>query len=244
MREMRTSKPGIRMNDEARMTNDRPASSSFVIGRSSLIRISGFVLLVSLLAVGGCNVIGFATATVAGMQNVPPMYVLPKRPTVVVAENFSDPNGSVRDDEPIARYVNATLEHGQLAPMIDPSQIYVMHHDTDAGRKNWHEMTVAALGRAVGADQVIYLNITECAVDTSQGSDMMRGTGAVMVRVVDTHTGASLWPTDSAEGYGVSAQTRIYREGQDNMHEPDVRAALHKSLADNITKIFTGYRTD
>jgi hypothetical protein len=238
------SKPEIRMNDEGRTTKVDPRDSSFAIPRSSLIRISGFVFLVSALAVGGCNVIGFATATVAGMQNVPPMYVLLKRPTVVVAENYSDPNGSVRDDEPLARYVSAALEQAQLAPMVDPSQIYVMHHDTDAGRKGWHEMTVAAMGRSVGADQIIYLNITECVVDTSEGSDMMRGTGAVMVRVVDAHTGASLWPTDSSEGYGVSAKTRIYREGEGNIHEPDVRSALHKSMSDNIVKLFTGYRTD
>ena len=43
------------------------------------------------------------------MSNTPPMYVLQKVPTVVVAENYRDPAMSVRDDEPLARYVTDFL---------------------------------------------------------------------------------------------------------------------------------------
>jgi hypothetical protein len=210
----------------------------------------GYITMLLGLAAGlcaglcsGCNVIGFAAATVAGTSNTPPMYVLTKQPTVVVAENYNDPAVSVRDDEPLARYVTDLLKAGDVVPTIDSSEVYVMRHDFGAGTVSpkWRGLSIAAVGRSVTAHQVIYLNITAASIETSPGSDAMRGHGEVLVRVVDAESGATLWPHDTAEGSLVTADTRMYHRGET---EEDVRTVLHHELADKIVKLFTGFRTD
>jgi hypothetical protein len=216
-------------------------SSSFVLSHWALIRISGFVLLVSCAALSGCNVIGFAAATVAGTSNTPPVYVPAKQSTVVIAENFHDPTRSIRDDEPLARYVTDLLKHGDIVPTIDPGEIYVMRHDSPVAEQKWRGMSIAAMGRSVTARQVIYLDIVTVSIETSPGSDAIRGHGEVLVRMIDTESGATLWPTDAADGYPVTADTRMYHAGET---EDDIRDNVHKILADKIIKLFTGYRTD
>jgi hypothetical protein len=207
-----------------------------------LMRLSMlFLLSVTATLAAGCNVIGFAAATVAGTSNTPPMYILPKQRTVVVAENYLDPARSVRDDEALARYLTDLLKQADLAPMIDPGEVYVMRHDSAAGEKSWRGLSIAAVGRSVTAQQVIYVNIISAEVESAGGSEMLRGHGEVLVRVVDAETGATLWPTDAADGYPVNSDTRMYHEGET---EVDIRTTLQKDLAEKIKRLFTGYRTD
>jgi hypothetical protein len=234
------TKREIRINSEAKMTN---GASSFVIRHLSLIQIFGFALLVCSLicCAGGCNVIGFAAATVGGTSNVPPVYAPAKRPTVVIAENFHDPAASVQDDEPLARYVTDLLKQGDVVPTIDPGEIYVMRHDSPAAEQKWHSMSIAAMGRSVTAQQVIYLSILSIDMEHAPGSNAVRGHADVTVRVVDTESGKTLWPVDASDGYPLNAETRMYHEGET---DADVRNTLHKMLADKIVKLFTGYRTD
>lgn len=189
----------------------------------------------------GCNVIGFAAATVAGTSNVPPMYTPAKRPTVVIAENFNDPAASIQDDEPLARFVTDLLKHGDVVPTIDPGEIYVMRHDSPGAEQKWRNMSIAAMGRSVTAQQVIYLSILSIDLEHSPGSNAVRGHGEVTVRVVDTESGKTLWPVDASDGYALSAETRMYHEGET---DADIRDTLHKIMADKIVKLFTGYRTD
>jgi hypothetical protein len=169
------------------------------------------------------------------------MYVLPKRSTVVIAENFNDPAASVRDDEPLARFVTDLLKQGDVVPTIDPGQIYVMRHDSPGAEQKWRGMSIAAMGRSVTAQQVIYLSILTIDIEHSPGSNAVRGHGEVTVRVVNAETGSTAWPVDASDGYVLDADTRMYHEGET---DDDIRNTLHKMLADKIVKLFTGYRTD
>ena len=124
---------------------------------------------------------------------------------------------------------------------LDPGEIYVMRHDSPGAEQKWRNMSIAAMGRSVTAQQVIYLSILSIDLEHSPGSNAVRGHGEVTVRVVDTESGKNLWPVDASDGYALSAETRMYHEGET---DADIRDTLHKIMADKIVKLFTGYRTD
>src|SRR4029079_7508378 len=93
---------------------------------SAIGRFTSFLLLLGFL--NGCNVLGVAASAVAGGEEVKAQYQIPKRPTIVVAENFSNPSMTSLDDEPRARFVTDELNQHAIAPMIDPSKVYAIQN--------------------------------------------------------------------------------------------------------------------
>src|SRR5262245_12131844 len=162
-----------------------------------------------LLPCCGCNVLGFAASAAAGPQKVPAAYTLASKPTIVLAEKFDNPAEAAMDAEPIARYVTEAMTHHAAAPMIDPSAVSSVQQRTRDG--DYRAMTVAAIGRAAGAEQIVYINILRSEVESAGagGTDLIQGGGELLVKVVDAGTGQILWPTDADAGHPVAAKTRL-----------------------------------
>src|SRR5262245_14974417 len=95
-------------------------------------------------ASAGCNVLGYAAQAVAGEEKINAVYVLPLRPTVVVAEKYSNPSVSAQDEEPLARFATEELR-GQKGspPMIDSGQVYALHQSMT--HDQWQAMTTDAI---------------------------------------------------------------------------------------------------
>jgi hypothetical protein len=190
------------------------------------------------LALTGCSVLGFAAQAAAGPPTVSAAYALPKRPTVVLAERFDNPGESKLDADAIARFVTDELRQRNVVPFVDPNRAEALRQRDPAA---YHDMTVAAIGRAVEAEQVIYINVIASDVETAPGTDMLRGTGEVLVKVVDARTGATRWPTDADAGRPVGAQTRMYSPREQGVTESTVRTLLHRQLADRVARLFYSY---
>lgn len=205
--------------------------------RSAMLRAfaGSWLICFVLVMLPGCKAMGLVANAVAGGNKTEAMYTLAPRPTVVIAEKFDNPAEAVFDAEPLSRYITESLQGKTTATLIDSSKIYSLQA---ADRAKWRGMTIAQLGRAVNAEQIIYISIVSTSIDNAPGSDMIRGEGAVRVRVVDAATGGTLWPADEAAGYTILAQTRIRRRGENAVDEASVRSDLLRDLSSRVAQMF------
>ena len=209
------------------------------------VRAASELLLIALVTIAssGCNVIGYAAQAVAGTTKVPAAFTLPARTTLVLAERYGLQTSDEHDADALARYVSDELRNNNAASLVDPTRVYELRTDR-ASRDAFRGMTVAAVGEKLGADQVIYINLISCEVTTEPGTDMLRGRGMVTVKVVEAHTGATLWPTDAEQGHPIDAQTRLYSPREKGVSEPSVRTLVHRQLADQVARLFYAYSVE
>jgi hypothetical protein len=190
-------------------------------------------LLLLVLNSAGCNLLGFVASGVAGDPKTPAAFIMAKRPTIVIAEKFDNPAEAALDAEPIARYIGDELTEHQVVPIISPDKVSTLE---EANPTTFHGMTIAAIGRAVGAEQIIYVNIISSGLYFADNGDMIRGHGEMRVRVIDSASGATIWPTDNAGGYPVAAETRIFNRAERN--DATVRNDVNRSLASRTARLF------
>jgi hypothetical protein len=200
------------------------------------------ILFLILAPLGGCNVVGYAAHAVSGPPTVPAAYPLGNKPTVVLAEKFDNPGNAAFDAEPMARFITDELKAHNAAPMIDPAKVDSLRQSR--GPAAYRAMTIAAVGNAVGAEQVIYVNILRSELEAAEGTDTVRGSGEILVKVIDARTGATLWPTDAEAGKPVSTQTRLYRQGESAGLDASIRTETRLDLAARAARFFYSYSAE
>ena len=196
------------------------------------------ILYLLLLLPTGCNLLGFAAdKTVFAERDA--RYILSKEPMVVIAENWRNPSGTAIDAEQIEREVYENLRDHKIGPQIDPTAVI----DLQSQRSDFATMSIAQIGKLVGAKQVVYVNLTETSLIAAEGSDVLNGKVTARVKVVDVETGQARWPTDAADGFPVSVSTPMAM-ARDEPHETALREKLLATAADKISRLFYKARDD
>lgn len=199
----------------------------------------GGLALTLMLVVGGCTVAGAVLYKTVGPLPVDAQYVLEQKPTLVLVERYSGGAGgggveAAQESEGLARAIQQALEAKQLAPQVDPMSVSDLRlRDPMAFRV----MPVSRIGREVGAEQVLYVNLLQSTLRSTEGSELSRGQMAVRVKVVDAETGRVLWPGDQADGYPVSIQTPL-SSAREGIPPQVARANMTRQMADRIAKLF------
>ena len=198
---------------------------------SSCIKVF-FVCLLALCA-AGCNIMGAVADKVSGGEKREAMYLLANAPTVVIAENWQNPTATALDAEQVARSVTENLRSHNTTTVIDPTAVM----DLRSQRADFHKLSIAQIGKAVGAYQIIYINMTDTALMEAQGSDALHGKSTARVKVIDVATGEVLFPSDAAEGYPIAIRTPMVRaHGEDE--EAALRQQLLEATANRISQLF------
>jgi len=169
-------------------------------------------------------------------------YKLKDRPTAILVENFENPDLAANDAELLTRnlYENITkveVEKKKLAPFIPFQKVLDLRNSKP---KDFPQMSMSQIGKAVGAEQLIYVDLQNGGVAPLGTGAAMQGKAHAMVKVIDVETGDTLWPNDLADGYPVSAQTNPLA-GQDASNYNAVREDLYDTMADQIAKLFYKY---
>ena len=184
-----------------------------------------------LLLCGGCNVIGALTYKIAGPPEQPAKYTLLQRPTLVLVENYRDPGAGASDADLIASLLGVKLTDNKDAPLIPADKLLDLRTKKPT---EYHNLRIPEIGRACGAQQVIYVDYMGGGV-SAVGTAAYQGKTTSMVRVIDVATGETIWPTDAAEGFSVGYQTKMISAE----HRPDeIRLELFDGLATNISRLF------
>ena len=201
------------------------------------VRIAIIMLACATLC-GGCAV-GGVWQSIFGPNKVKAKYVLPKVATLVLVENYRNPAISQIDADLVASELCDQLKQHDLVPLVDPDKLTGVR-DVDAAK--YHAMSQVQLGRAVGAKQLVYVELLESSVEADSTESAARGRVSAEVRVVDVDTGLTLWPLDSAQGYPLSADVPY------NRADPDRVTAMHAQmlaqLSDALAKLFYDWQPD
>jgi hypothetical protein len=187
------------------------------------------------LATAGCNLIGAAAYKLSQEQSVPAKYTLKKdAPTVVLVENYRSPDLAANDAELLARCVQDKLDEKKVVPIVKAEKVFDLRNSRP---KEFPKMTIPQIAQAVGAEQVIYVDLQSSGIGSMTGRAMFQGKAAVAVKVIDAKTGAVLYPTDNADGLSLSYETSS-RKGRDEDSYPQVRTVLFDGMAKTIGRVF------
>ena len=124
--------------------------------------------------------------------------------------------------------------------------------DTESRRSTLPVVLVAgllvvdvAIGRELGAKQVLYVQLKNTDVAPVPGGGGFSGEAVATARIVDAVSGETLWPNEGSQatdGYTVSAVAKI---GQRNGANPmEVRQAMYTRLSVDIAKLFYKWKPD
>lgn len=171
---------------------------------------------------------------------VPAEYVLAKTPLLVIAESKSSDTLTQIDGDRLGRLVTNELDKFQVAPTINPDELVALRDRLLTG---FDGQSVQSIGRDLGADHVLYVEIQSVGVGTAPGSDVARSVASAQVRLIDVQSGRVVYPESATGGRLVSFQTRPARITSE-MSPSGLRGQALDGLAHNIVKLFRSWRAE
>jgi hypothetical protein len=189
----------------------------------------------------GCTLVGAIASKVLPPDKVVPEYVPPPtEPLLVLAEGLGDRGGDLQPaaDE-LAGVVSAELKAHNVAPIVDQAKLVDLR-STHA--QEYPRMTVKDIGKAVGAKQVLCVDLKAADVETLTGSDVMQGHVWARVKIVDVETGRLRWPV-GGDGHELKTPTDYVRNNARDTPLA-VREQMIQDLAAAIARLFYTYEPD
>ena len=208
-------------------------------------RITRTALTITLVAGTGavmfsCNILAPAAYIVGGQEKVSAQYALADRPTVVFVD---DPN-NLLPDRSLRRLIGDKIAQELMVRKLVTTTI----SSADAlavSRRDSHgqKMAIDAIGRAVGAEQVLFVDMREFSL--SPEGITPRPSGACQIKVIDVANRERLFPTQenvsrNTSGFPVQVAMREvsleqYRTASSRRR---IREDLAGKIADQVTKVF------
>jgi len=199
-----------------------------------------FALLLGVAPLSGCNILGPVFFFVAGPPKYEAEFVLPKDKSTVIF--VDDPRSQIPRRALRVTMIETAekqfLDKGLVQDLIGgQSALHVAQSDRTGG-----QMSVAEIGRAVGADLVVWVTVDSFVrADVNTNNEP---TITFRVRVVDAADNQILWP-DSPEGRNMSV--RLTSRIGSVANESGARSTLELKLARNagvaISQLFYKHLT-
>jgi hypothetical protein len=188
----------------------------------------------------GCQAIGAAAYKFSGPAAVEAKHPLGTQPVLVMVEKFENPAAAALDSEQLGHFLQEELRQHTTTPVVDQSKLT----DLKAAKgPAYREMKVQEVGRAAGAAQVLYVDLVEDSVDATAGGELLKGTVAVRVKVVDATSGATLWPTDMSNGLPMRMETPYNRQSR-QITQDSMRRELMRGMAERVGRLFYKWKPE
>jgi hypothetical protein len=198
-------------------------------------------IIISVAAVmGSCNILQPAAYLAMGQSKAPAKYVLEDKPTVVFVDdrNNAIPINSSRVRRAVADDVTNQLMSRDLVTMtISPRDAMAISRNQDREGKL---MSMGALGAAVGADQLIYIEML--SYRGSPDNVTPRPSAACRLKVIDVANKARMFPGPDSEKewqeiivQGAPVSPELYRSSAGRR---EIEQMLAATIADKVTKLF------
>jgi hypothetical protein len=187
---------------------------------------------------GACNIVGPAAYIIHGPPQVDAVYTLQDRPTVVFIDDRENLVNPVSLRRAIADKVSEDLMVKKLVTRtISPHDAMALASRRDTSRD---VMPIDAIGRAVGAEQVIFIEML--AFSDHLDGKVPQAVSITRVRVIDVEHRRRLFPPDDARDPAHTVHV-VTREFSAEMYRSRAtRHQIYESLAqetgDQIAKLF------
>jgi hypothetical protein len=198
------------------------------------------LLAVSISLVAGCELAGVAIDRAGGGSTIKAKYVpVPKDSMLVLVESYGLALDSGIEAEHLTLSLSKSLTDNKIAPVLNNEKL---EHLKDVDPREYHKLTIADIGRRLGAKQVLYVNISRAEIVRPPGSGQVRGHMEATVKIVDSASAETRFPTDSSSEAVQITTTWIPDNA--NKTESDVRAQMADQMAEDISKLFHDYHPD
>jgi len=201
-----------------------------------------FMLLVSLGSVG-CNIVGPAAYIVGGPGTIEAEHALADRPTVV----FVDDRENVVNPTSLRRVIAEKVSEDLMTRKVVTRTISPHDAMSLAARHDTHKevMPIDAIGRAVGAEQIVYV---EMLVFQESDGQVPRPVAACRVRVIDVENRERVFPPSESDRPYRQVELRMREVSPDQYRSRATRFQIVESLAeelgDRIAKLFYKHERD
>jgi hypothetical protein len=143
-------------------------------------------------AVGGCALPGAINYKLFGPAPIPARYTPPKtEPMLVLVENAYSGSVAIPEADELSRVIYQELDEHKVAPQVDPAKLADLR---DHSPNMFAKLSIAEIGRRLGAKQVLYVHIDRLDLDNPPASDMVKTRMAASVKIVDTTTAMTAFP--------------------------------------------------
>ena len=191
------------------------------------------------------SMLAWTVASFAPPQKVKPVFVPPKDKKVLV---FVDDMRTPVSYEPIKRdlteKINKLLMEKKLVREVVPYEAVMTIIGSSS---SFNDLAVTDVGRKVGAELVLYVEITQFRLKENEGSPLWEGRLATSIRWVavegKTPDTARLWPKDrpGTGGYDVPPIGMPVKEDMSLSYGSELARNLADRMADRIVKLFYEY---
>jgi len=156
-------------------------------------QLMSLMAAVTLVWVGGCNVVGFLGSPTAHEKKVPAEYDLRKTKSKILVFVDQPQGGGVGFH---ARTALDTAVAGYLArkARIDPENILASVDYAPSRVQAWAGLSPAQIGRKAGADIVLYIRIDRYELEQMHKRGYFNGYMATRSVLVDVASAKVLWP--------------------------------------------------
>jgi hypothetical protein len=204
------------------------------------LRIARYALAAGAVCIlAGCGLAGVAASRTTGNAVNAKSVPNKSESMLILVESYGLSLDSGIETEHMTLVLRKNFQDAKIASLVDQQALERLK---DAGPQQYTPMTIADIGRRVGARQVLYVNIWRSEIVKPAGSGQMRGHMNAVVKVVDSATGDTRWPSD-APSEDVEITTDWTPESADKT-ENDLRAQMADQMAADIGKLFQNYHTD
>lgn len=203
--------------------------------RPAVIKQLLIVLCAGMLAcwVTGCVALAAVASKVKPPEPMDAEYTPAKKPTLVLVETYQNPDLYGVEANRLARDISYEFTEHKAFPVVPPQKLIDLR--ASKGSDYW-KMTLPEVAQAVGAEQVVYVNLKNFSAESPVGSETVRGECEAMVRFVDARTRQTLWPPDSSDGREISYKTPALSE--EGTTRDAVQEQLYKHMSQDISHLF------
>ena len=193
----------------------------------------------SIASLGGCEALGVASESAGHTVNA--KYVPNKADSMLVlVESYQhDLSDSGIEAEHLSAALSKAIADEKIASLVDPQALEKLR---DADPDQFAPMSIAEIGRRVGAKQVLYVNIDLAEIEHPIGGGQMRGRMEAIVKIVDSTSGNTRWPRDSTSE--TMQITTDWIPDNANKTDADIRAQMADQMAQDIGKVFHDYHVE
>ena len=151
------------------------------------------VLAALVLPAAGCSLLGIVgiVGDAVNTPTVPAQYVPPKTATMLVlVENRQNPGRVLPESEQLASFISSDLTTHKICPVIPQNKLVDLR---DKDPLAMRRMSISEIGKAVAAQQVLYVDVLSVDTPTVTGTPV-KGRVEMRVHVIDVATGKTAWP--------------------------------------------------
>jgi hypothetical protein len=197
--------------------------------------ITTAVLAMASATIGGCTGIAWLANAFAPPEKIEAKHELePKGKVLVLIDDLGQPIRYEQVKRLLTEKVNRLLLENNAAEKV------VAYEDVfrlSANRKDFNQMGVSNVARALGATQAIYVYLDEFSLKDDPTISLWRGKLGVTVRVVDVK-GKTVWPEDRPSGHSPELSKTPEVDDPSPTYGAKVAADLADDMALKIARLF------